>query len=1185
MLGQSGDQNYVKQIVYKTDGGVSTDKSEADIHVRYFDGLGRPVQVVDWLAADAEISLVTHIEYDGFGRQVKDYLPFATRTGLEFVPNGFEATMAFYQNYTTPTNYPYSEKFLDTSPLNRLVKQSAPGETWAGSPTGDDRTVKFVYGVNARDEVRYFSVILNSGLVPDIIDMGYYEEGTLLKIITRDENWTSGNNHTTEEFKDRDGRIVLKRTYESSVAHDTYYVYDIYGNLSFVVPPKVTGSLTPEKLDGLCYIYQYDTKNRLIIKKLPGKGPEYIIYDRLDRPVLTGPAFSPFGGNAVGWLVTKYDAFGRVAYTCWWQSADAVDNRTRESFQTILDESSVYESLGGSNVDGIFNVYSSQVFPISDYTILTINYYDGYDFPDGPTDIPSQLFDKPILNNVKGLQTGSWVRVLTVPGEISGETSYTLYDYKARPVRTFKLNYLGGITQVDTRLNFAGEVIEKVTYHKRDASDELITVTEDFTYRPQGQMELHTHKVNELDPQLISLNSYDILGRLISKEVGGTDISNGLGFQKVDYTYNIRGWLTAINHPELSDVGHVSDLFYFGIKYDDPLSAQQLFNGNISETYWKSGSDEILRKYTYTYDALNRLQRAEYWKPEQISLPLGSYDETLEYDANGNIIKLTRNGNLDDNLVTMQIDDLSFTYQEFSNRLDAVGDASNHPAGFIDGHTGTELSDYTYDGSGNMKSDLNKGIVSISYNHLNLPVRVNFSDSRKINYLYDALGRKLRKHVEFAAPVTETTEYFDGFQYVSGELAFFPHAEGYVNVTNPEDPFFDYVFNFTDHLGNIRVSWAHDFKSTTLKILEENHYYPFGLRHKNYNVFQRDFRLEEADEDGRPGIKPLEPHDKKLFKYKYNGKEWQDELGLNVTAMDFRQYDPAIGRFNSIDALSEMAPDWTPYRFAFNNPILFSDPSGLWEKKKDGSWYTNDKKDIERFMDMLSIEEATTGGASMAQVDTFIGEEFSGSGGRLSDGSALLDAVTTTFKGGRMADLSPRQISRIQSQMDSFTSNPWNEKSLSFSNPWYTYRYFRERSWSKKGGGFPGLMFGEFALAQINKKLFNANGWYSLSQMKTYSHSFHGNQYTESRLTMKNLHGFLELAGKGMAVYSLYGTGQEYMNGTLTGFGASYIGAIDGSALVSKNPYIAAASLGTGLGKSIVESEWYFNAVHDAPNW
>lgn len=103
--------------------------------------------------------------------------------------------------------------------------------------------------------------------------------------------------------------------------------------------------------------------------------------------------------------------------------------------------------------------------------------------------------------------------------------------------------------------------------------------------------------------------------------------------------------------------------------------------------------------------------------------------------------------------------------------------------------------------------------------------------------------------------------------------------------------------------------------------------------------------------------------------------------------------------------------------------------------------------------------------------------------------------------------------------------------------------------------------------------------------MKSYGHNFHGNQFTESRVTMKNLHGFLGLVGKGISVYGLYGTGQEYMNGSLTGYGASYIGAIDGSALISKNPYIGLWSLGTGLGKSIVESNWYFNAVHDAPNW
>ncbi len=48
--------------------------------------------------------------------------------------------------------------------------------------------------------------------------------------------------------------------------------------------------------------------------------------------------------------------------------------------------------------------------------------------------------------------------------------------------------------------------------------------------------------------------------------------------------------------------------------------------------------------------------------------------------------------------------------------------------------------------------------------------------------------------------------------------------------------------------------------------------------------------------------------------------------------MDFRQYDSAIGRFNGMDRLSEMAYGISPYRFAFNNPIMFSDPTGLIEE-------------------------------------------------------------------------------------------------------------------------------------------------------------------------------------------------------------------------------------------------------------
>ncbi|CAM3148915.1 RHS repeat-associated core domain-containing protein [Chryseobacterium flavum] len=63
--------------------------------------------------------------------------------------------------------------------------------------------------------------------------------------------------------------------------------------------------------------------------------------------------------------------------------------------------------------------------------------------------------------------------------------------------------------------------------------------------------------------------------------------------------------------------------------------------------------------------------------------------------------------------------------------------------------------------------------------------------------------------------------------------------------------------------------------------------------------------------------------------YKYNGKELQE---TGMYAMDFRYYMPDIGRFSVADPLSAMTPGWTPYRFGFNNPVNFSDPSGLFEE-------------------------------------------------------------------------------------------------------------------------------------------------------------------------------------------------------------------------------------------------------------
>lgn len=273
--GQSSNQNYVKSITYKrpsTQGGIDPNNpAHVMTELTYFDGLGRPIQKVSHKQSGFDKDIITHIEYDQFGRQPKEYLPFeANATAMLFDSNAKINTLSFYNTaYYENTGNPYSEKLFEKSPLNRVQEQAAPGNAWS---LASGHTVKFGYNTNENGEVKRFyantTTMIDGAYKATLTMSGSYAPNQLYKTKIIDENGID-----TDEYKDKEGRLILKRMYINHWVYNTYYVYDIYGNLTYVIPPNADmGTITQTDLDNLCYQYRYDARNRLVEKKTARKG-------------------------------------------------------------------------------------------------------------------------------------------------------------------------------------------------------------------------------------------------------------------------------------------------------------------------------------------------------------------------------------------------------------------------------------------------------------------------------------------------------------------------------------------------------------------------------------------------------------------------------------------------------------------------------------------------------------------------------------------------------------------------------------------------------------------------------------------------------------------------------------------------------------------------------------------------
>ncbi len=934
------DQNYVFTRVYQEERSSATaivHQKDVIENVTYFDGLGRPMQQTAIAASPTAKDIVTHIAYDALGRQTKQYLPFERQTSTTSPLGSYTSVdvisdiNTYYKSVydtdftgiSTAEVNAYSESTYEASPLNRIKEQGAPGKDWKIDPNSNtDHTIKFDRKTNIAP-MTYFKVVFTGGNTqsPTLVkSTSVYAIGELYVTITKDENWTAadGNNHTTREYTDKRGRVVLKRTYNTTPntsggssaagggeAHDTYYVYDQFDNLTYVIPPKVTTAdgVSTTEMNELCYQYKYDYRNRPFAKKLPGKDWEYTIYNKLDQPIMT---HDPNLRTNDEWLFIKYNSIGKISYT-----GKIIDSRDRK---VIQDEANTYvgklwvERGNATIIGGVTMYYTDDGYPkATTAEVLTINYYDDYNFDLAGFTNPNTVYGEVVTDRTKSLVTGAKIKILDTS---NWTTTVNYYDKKARPIYVASKNeYLNTIDIVENKLDFVGKPLETKTTHIKDSNTPIITI-DTFEYDHMGRVLKQIQSTGNQKETIVE-NNYDELGKFQSKTMGG-------GLQTIDYTYSVRGWIKGINNVE--NLGN--DLFALQINYTNPtenLGANPLYNGNISEIIWETANDNMRQAYGYTYNALNYITQAKSKN--------GNYDvSNITYDKNGNILSLTRKG-ITNELGTSfgVIDNLTYTYDS-GNKLLNVDDSIPQPFGFkkMNNTTG---NDYSYDDNGNMIIDKNKGVTAITYNHLNLPVNVSINSTESngaIEYTYDALGTKLRKTV-VENGTTIITDYAGGYTYKKGKLEYFNTGAGYAEPQSNGS--YLYVYQIKDHLGNIRLNYADSDNDGKIDVIrngtdidgdnDNNHeireikdYYPFGL------LIQYGSGHPNSLITGRK------------HNYGFGGKEEQGELKLDWLDFSARNYNPSIARWMNIDPLAEEMYRNSPYSYAFNNPVLFLDPDG-----------------------------------------------------------------------------------------------------------------------------------------------------------------------------------------------------------------------------------------------------------------
>ena len=770
MISLSEDRNWIFTQTHNSDGRHAYD-------LTYYDGLGYAEQEVGVGAvANGAADLVRPVVYDLLRREADKYLPYARpHGGGAFDASAVANQESFYRRrfglQTQP--YAYSRDVYECSPVGRVLESRKPGAAYRDGT----HVVRHAYETNDATTVSRLDVDLASS---ELHVAGYYASGMLSVVRTTDEDGA-----VLVSYTDKEGRTLceerhLRQPDGTTDRLVTRYVYDACGRLSWVLTPEGTDRLvqgeryagTSDLAHRYCYVYRYDSRGRCVERRLPGRGPDYSVYDRSDRLVMSQD------GNLRSkkqWLLYTYDAFNRPS-----------------SQRLATDTSTADPSERHAAFCAMFDGGTSPALYTGPSTTLRQWAYDRYDLIRDASLEFEEVEDLTLANGVSvrdtsvcGLPVYEKLAVLSDGGIGGSHERAFYYDYRGREIQRVEKDAQGGVLRTTSRYDLIGNMLAQRECYTRGSKTDVLDRT--FEYDSRSRMTKETAQFNGGEQAVVAY-AYDELGQLSGK-------TYGTGQHAIHETmdYNMQGWLTE-KSSELFDM----QLRYYELYRD---GFEPSYTGNIIDWQWThlringntSGDD---CEYGFHYDDLSRLTGAELF----ICDPADAGDEYTEngitYDKNSNILTLNRSS-------VSSEDARSYRFSYNGNQR--VKETNSNSA-------------YGYDANGNISSDALSGL-EISYNLLNLPSKSYGGGDYSDYYDYLADGTKILH------------EYSDGQQdrYI-GSLVYYNTGEvsvpfGGGRLVSAGNTTAAHYF-LTDHLGSTRV--VAKVTSAGRKDLDRKDYYPFG---------------------------------------------------------------------------------------------------------------------------------------------------------------------------------------------------------------------------------------------------------------------------------------------------------------------------------------------------------------------